>query len=276
MWQTNLKIFLVVLGTLGTFTLVANSIPQVASEVPEELSFTGEFDAGQLVAAGQELFEGAGGCTACHGLGERAPNLLTDHAGQGTIGQRCGTRVSGMDCKAYIHQSLVEPTAFVVEGFQPIMPDASRTLSETQVWALVAYMESQGGEVTVTAADVESPGGGAEGAPAGGSAAPGATTGAAAGAAPGAPGGMDPVALIENNLCLNCHQMDGRGTPLGPSFDGMGGRIDADRIRRGILNPAADVAQGFEALAGIMPPMFGQTFSAAQLEALVEFLAARR
>jgi cytochrome c5 len=273
MWQTNLKILLIVLGTLGTFTLVANSIPQVASEVPEEISFTGEVDIGQLVSAGQELYEGAGGCTACHGTGTRAPNLITDHAGQGTIGQRCGTRVSGTDCKAYINQSLREPTAFVVEGFQPIMPDASRTLSNTQVWALVAYMESQGGEVTVTGDDIQSSGGGA---PGGAPAASGGAAAPAAGGAPGAPGGLDPVAIIENNLCLNCHQLDERGTPLGPSFNGIGGRIDADRIRRGILNPAAEVAQGFEALAGIMPPMYGQQFSAAQLEALVEFLAARR
>jgi mono/diheme cytochrome c family protein len=273
MWQTNLKVLLVVLGTLGTFTFVANSIPQVASEVPEELSFTGEVDIGELVAAGQELYEGAGGCTACHGTGTRAPNLLTDHNGQGTIGQRCGGRVTGEDCKTYIHQSLVDPTAFVVEGFQPIMPDASRTMSDTQIWALVAYMESQGGEVTVTADDIQSTYGSAEGAPAGGSAAPGATTG---GAPAGAPGGTDPVALLENNLCLNCHQMDERGTALGPSFNGMGGRVDADHIRRGILSPGAEAAQGFEPFLGVMPTTYGAQFSGEQLEAIVQFLAARR
>ena len=35
----NLKILAVVIGTLATFTIVANSIPQVQSVVPEELSF---------------------------------------------------------------------------------------------------------------------------------------------------------------------------------------------------------------------------------------------
>jgi mono/diheme cytochrome c family protein len=274
MWQTNLKVLLIVLATLGTFTLVANAIPQVASEVPEEISFTGEVNIADLVAAGQELYEGAGGCTACHGTGTRAPNLLTDHAGQGTIGQRCGTRVPGADCKTYISQSLREPTAFVVEGFQPIMPDASRTLSDTQVWALVAYMESQGGEVTVTAEDVQSTYGSAEGAPAGGSAAPGAVT--ASTGPPGAPGGLDPVAIIENNLCLNCHQLDARGVALGPSFNGMGARVDANRIRRGILNPGAEAAQGFEPFLGVMPTTYGAQFSAAQLEALVDYLVARK
>lgn len=268
MWMTNLKIVLVVLGTLGIYTLVAMSIPQVESEVPEELSFSGEVSAAELVAAGEELFQGAGGCTACHGLGTRAPNLLTDQGGVGTIGARCGDRVPGEDCKEYLYQSMTEPMAYVVEGFNPIMPDARRTLSETQIWALVAFLQDQGGEVTVTAADIESTASSEEGD--GGGAAP-----PAAGAAPGAAGGMDPVALMENNLCLSCHTLDDRGVELGPSFNGIGARVDADYIRRSILDPNAGAAEGYEELLGAMPANFGQQFSAAQLEALVAFLAAR-
>jgi mono/diheme cytochrome c family protein len=242
------------------------------------LSFTGEVDIGQLVTAGEELYEGAGGCTACHGTGTRAPNLVTDHAGEGSIGQRCGSRVSGEDCKVYLHQSMVDPGIYVVDGFQPIMPDASRTLSDTQIWALVAYMESQGGEVTVTSDDIQSTYGDAEGAPAGGAATPGAApaAGAGAGAGPGAPGGTDPMALLQNNQCLACHQLDDQGVALGPSFNGMGSRVDAEHIRRGILDPGAEAAAGFEPMLGVMPTTYGEQFSAAQLEALVQFLAARR
>ena len=61
-----------------------------------------------------------------------------------------------------------------------------------------------------------------------------------------------------------------------PSFDGMGGRIGTDRIRRGILDPNAEVAEGFESFAGVMPAAFGDQLTAAQLEALVQFLAGRR
>jgi mono/diheme cytochrome c family protein len=266
--KTNLNIFGVVLGTLGLYTLVANSIPQIQSEVPEELSFTGEVSPEQLIGAGEELYNGAGSCTSCHGLGTRAPNLLTDHAGEGAIGQRCGTRVPGEDCKAYLHAAMVNPGAFVVSGFQPIMPDMSKTLSNAQIWALVAFLESQGGEVTVTGEDIAS---GETAAPAGG-----AAGGAAAGGAAGAAGGMDPVAMIEGNMCINCHQMDGKGTPLGPSFDGIGGRVNADFIRRAIIDPNAEASPGFEQFKGVMPATFGATFSAAQLEALVQFLAARK
>jgi mono/diheme cytochrome c family protein len=258
MWATNLKVLGVVLGTIGLYTLLANAIPQVESDVPEELSFSGEVTTAQMVEAGGELYEGAGGCTACHGLGTRAPNLLTAQGSEGPIGARCQGRVEGMDCKAYIHASLVDPGAYVVEGFQPIMPDMRRTLSDAQIWALVAYLESQGGEVTVTAEDMAAP-----------------TAEAPEGAA-AAPAASDPMGIIEEFGCFACHRLGEQGQDVGPPFDGMGTRIDRDRIRRGILDPAAEVATGYEQFAGVMPPNFGERMTATQLETLVDFLAARQ
>jgi mono/diheme cytochrome c family protein len=152
---TNLKVFAIVIVTLLVYTGLANTIPQVQSEVPQELTFGSDVTTEQLVAAGDQLFHGAGGCTACHGLGTRAPNLLTDEGGTGAIGARCGTREPGKDCKQYLHESLVQPGVYVVAGYQPIMQDMSRTLSPAQIWSLVAYLESVGGEVTVTPYDVQ-------------------------------------------------------------------------------------------------------------------------
>jgi hypothetical protein len=37
----------------------------------------------------------------------------------------------------------------------------------------------------------------------------------------------------------------------------MGSRRNADAIRRGILEPNADTAQGYAAVAGVMPATFG-------------------
>ena len=58
----NLKIFAVVLGSLGTFTLVANSIPQVQSEVPLELSIGADVSAEELMFSGEALYNGGGNC----------------------------------------------------------------------------------------------------------------------------------------------------------------------------------------------------------------------
>ena len=261
--MVNLKVFGVVFAMIVFYAFLANAIPQVQSEVPQELSLGAAATADELVAAGEALFSGAGGCTACHGLGTRAPNLLTDEGGTGTIGARCGSRVAGESCEEYLWHSMVDPNAYVVAGYDPIMPDVRRLLSEAQIWTIVAYLQSLGGEVTVTGARVaESQA--AEGESAG-------AAGAAGGAFAG--GSTDPHELITAGACNACHVLEGQGGPIGPPFDGMGGRLTEAQIRRGILEPNADTAAGFEAVAGTMPQTFGTQFSAAQLEALVRFLA---
>ena len=264
LWGINLRIGAVVVGTVLLYTLVANMIPQVQSEVPEELSFTGGVTPEQLIEAGQQLYEGAGGCTACHGLGTRAPNLLTSQGTEGPIGARCATRIEGTACKEYLYASMVDPNAHVVEGFQPIMPDMRRTLSNEQIWAVVAYLESQGGEVTVDAADIQATAEATEGETAG------------AGSSPTASATTDPMALFQELGCIACHKLGDQGQQVGPPFDGIGSRLDAASIRRAILDPAADVSPGFEPLAGVMPRDFGQRMTAAQLESVVQFLAEKK
>ena len=259
MWATNLKILLVTTAVLAFYTMVAHIIPQLESEVPEALDLSAAASPEALAAAGQRIFEGAGGCTACHGLGTRAPGLRDDHGGAGTIGARCDAAF-GAACKAYLFSSLTQPGDSVVPGFENIMPDMRRQLSEDQVWATVAYLQSLGGTVTVTADDVAAAAGPTP-TPAGG--APTTTT-------------TDPRELLVQNACLGCHAIDGTGPPIGPSFDGMGRRLTADRIRTGILRPNADTTQGYEQYAGMMPANFGQALTAEQLEAIVQFLAGRR
>ena len=259
MWRTNLKVLIVAVVVIGFYTTVAHLIPQLESEVPEALDLSAGFSAEALVAAGERTYNGAGGCTACHGLGTRAPNLLTDHAGEGAIGARCGTR--GKDCKTYLHDAMTTPGAYLVPGFENIMPDMRRQISEDQIWAVIAYLQSQGGEVTVTEADLPKAG------PTGGAAAP---------AGPAMTATTDPAALITEKGCIGCHVLNGTGGPVGPPFDGIGGRLTPDRIRRGILQPNADTAKGYEKMAGTMPATFGTTLSAQQLEAIVDFLASRK
>jgi len=267
----NLKILAVVLGTLATFTIVANSIPQVQSVVPEELSFGANVTASELTASGESLYGGAGGCVACHGLGTVAPNLLTDEDGTGNIGARCGNRVSGQTCKEYLYTSMVEPADYVVEGYNPIMSDMRRSLSNEQIWALVAYLQSVGGEVTVTGADINADGAGTDQEQASSEPTPAPPAAAATATA-----STDPLEIMRANTCLVCHVFDGEGAPIGPAFDGIGGRVEADYIRRSILDPAAEASSGYEAFVGLMPPIFGSQLTAAQLEIIVQFLASQR
>ncbi len=260
MLGTNLKVGALALIVIGFYTMVAHLIPQLQSEVPESLELGVDVTTDQLMAAGEQMFNGAGGCTACHGLGTRAPNLLSDHAGLGPIGGRC-TSGFGADCKNYLYTSMTNPGDSVVPGFANIMPDVRRQLDGNQIWAIIAFLQSRGGDVTVTAADLP---------------AESAAVAAGAAVAVARSATMDPRQLLQENACIGCHQLDGAGPPIGPSFDGIGARLTADQIRLSVLDPAAEVSSGYEQFAAMMPKTFGEQLSAAQLEAIVQFLVARK
>jgi mono/diheme cytochrome c family protein len=245
-----------VIGTLALYTLICNKIPQMQSEVPVIITITPNTTPDQLAAFGEKVFNGVGGCAACHGLGTRAPNLLTDEKGTGQIGARCGKREPGKSCKQYLFESLDQPTAYVVAGYQPIMPRITKLVPVEQAWALVAYLESQGGTVDVTGADVQAAQAGAAPAPAGGFAG----------------GSTDPKALIKEAGCRNCHMLDGDGGTMAPDLTHVGARRDAKSLHDKIVDPGSSITKGFENMAGVMPKTFGTDMSPAQLDALVHFL----
>src|SRR3990172_9734499 len=137
MWRTNLKILAIAASVIGFYTTIAHLIPQLQSEVPAAVSLGATSRPGELAAAGDQIFHQI--CTACHGLGTRAPNLLTDHGGLGPIGARC-LAARGATCKEYLHQSLVSPGDSLVPGFQNIMPVMTTQMGGDQIWAVVGFL----------------------------------------------------------------------------------------------------------------------------------------
>src|SRR5262252_1144456 len=151
------------LVVMGTYTYYANSIPQIQSKPPVELSLEGgNVTPEQLVKAGEEIFKTKGTCEICHRIGQkgtRAPDL----AG---IGARAAKTKPGMSAKAYIIESLLQPDAYIVEGYPPIMPAIDKppiALNRSELWALTAFLESQGGTVDVTLNDIPASAGAAAG-----------------------------------------------------------------------------------------------------------------
>ncbi|MEE9198315.1 MAG: hypothetical protein V3U26_00805, partial [Dehalococcoidia bacterium] len=71
-------------------------------------------------AAGQQVFGSAApiACSVCHSL-DGAPGLGPSLQG---IAGTAATRVSGLSAEEYIRESITTPTAFLVEGFSPVMP----------------------------------------------------------------------------------------------------------------------------------------------------------
>jgi mono/diheme cytochrome c family protein len=91
------------------------------------------------VARGRQLYDSRG-CTSCH-----EPNLFGQRLGPPLdhIGTVAATRRPGMSAEDYIRQSILDPAAYVVPGYQDSMPrDLGRDLSPTDLDALVAYLLS--------------------------------------------------------------------------------------------------------------------------------------
>ena len=128
------------IAVMGGYSWFANSIPQIESKPPQELSLEGgNVTTAQLVKAGEEIYHTKGTCEICHRIGQkgtRAPDL-------GGVGARAAKAKPGMSAKAYLLESLVQPQVFVVEGYPPIMPAVDKppiALNRSEVWALTAFL----------------------------------------------------------------------------------------------------------------------------------------
>jgi mono/diheme cytochrome c family protein len=260
MVPVGVKVGAFALVVMGAYTWYANSIPQVESKPPEELSLEGgSVTPQQLVAAGERIFREKGQCTTCHGIGRagRGPDL----AG---VGGRAGARKPGTPGKAYLVEALIQPGAYVVEGFPNIMPDVSRPpigLNRSEVWAAVAYLQSLGGTADVGLADV----------PASVGAGGGGATAAAAIQLPGDPQAGQQV-FVGKGTCVACHKAGSlAGSVVGPDLSNIGATQTPEYIMGKILNPASQgVVSGFA--PGVMPPTFGQQLTAKEYVDLVAFL----
>jgi len=98
------------------------------------------------IAAGKALFNGDGGCSACH--------TLADAGSSGTVGPDLDKVVAdakkygkGQSPDAYIRESIAKPDAFVVPGFpKGTMPaDFESRLGPDKIDALVQYLLKAGG-----------------------------------------------------------------------------------------------------------------------------------
>jgi mono/diheme cytochrome c family protein len=98
-------------------------------------------DEAALVEAGAQVFQSLG-CAGCHRELDTsaAPTLIGVFGSQRTL--ESGETV--LADEAYIHESILQPGAKIVAGYQPIMPSFAGSLSEDQLEALIAYIASLG------------------------------------------------------------------------------------------------------------------------------------
>lgn len=269
-----MKNFLQVLG-FSLFVIFAFGgysnfgIPQIKPAPPpvqEKLDLS-SMTMDQFIALGDKIVNGKGTCTLCHNslgrapmldkLGESVPKILADAS------YASETKEAG----AYLYESMVEPSAFVVVGFgkagsndtESPMPDVSGGgigLSDAEIKAVVAFLQdSNGMEVTV---EIPTDMGAAEEEEEGESGEPRAPY-------------ATPEEAIANFGCGACHKVAGEEGEMGPDLTKIGALRDKDYLRRSLLDPNAEIADGFE--ADMMPPDLKDQMYASELEMMVNYLA---
>jgi mono/diheme cytochrome c family protein len=144
------RIAALVFVTTAFYTYVGQMVPQKEVLPPQETVLAADRTTEDLVTVGSQIMEGKGLCTTCHTIGQSGALRFPDLEG---IGARAATRVPGLSDVEYLAQSLYEPDAYIVEGFNPGMPVINKPpigLTDQEILSVIAYLQSLGGTPTVT------------------------------------------------------------------------------------------------------------------------------
>jgi mono/diheme cytochrome c family protein len=140
-WPLVLVIILFVVASVS-FVILLGIATQPVSDAPTELTADTYMDEVTRLLEGADASNGAllveqYQCIACHRIGAEngvAPAFVG-------IAERAATRRPPLTAAAYIYESIVNPTALVVEGFGPVMlQDYRDQLSDRQLGDIIAYL----------------------------------------------------------------------------------------------------------------------------------------
>ncbi len=149
LWQSVVKLLSFSLMVIWFYAFAASIVPETSTATVDLSSIERTPDA--FIEAGEAIFNGKGKCNTCHTLDTSAPPGrcpdLTD------VGTRAATRQPGLTAKEYLIESAYEPHKFLVAGYGNIMPPVWKppiSLTELEIETVIAFLQSQGGEVDLT------------------------------------------------------------------------------------------------------------------------------
>lgn len=243
------------------YGFVGQLVPQKETYPPESTEVGENLTTSEMIEVGREIFEGKGTCIGCHTIGSSAAGRFPDLAG---IGARSASRKEGLSDVEYLVESMYEPNKFIVEGFSPGMPPVDKppiSLSQQEVLTVIAYLQSLGGQPTVSmqtklkyaAAIPEDL----------------ATNDASSEEVGG-------EALLTTHGCVACHHLTEPVRLVGPSLFDVGKRLTRGEIYESIMDPDAMIAEGYPPglMSATMNGMrFNEKVTLKQLESIVNHLA---
>jgi mono/diheme cytochrome c family protein len=145
-----LRIGALVLATTGFYTYVGQMVPQKEVQPPTDTVLSDDMSPADMAKVGRSIMEGKGICLTCHTIGKTGALRFPDLAG---VAIRARTRKPGYSDVEYFAETLYDPTAYVVPGFPPAMPQMSAppfSLTDKEILCVIAALQSLGGTPTVT------------------------------------------------------------------------------------------------------------------------------
>ena len=146
----SVRIGALVLAATGFYTYVGQMVPQKEVLPPQETVIRADLTTTDMVKVGREVMDSKGLCFTCHTIGKTGALRFPDLDG---VGNRAKTRKPGYTDVDYFAETLYDPNAFIVPGFNPGMPTINKPpigLSDQEILCVIAYLQSLGGTPTVT------------------------------------------------------------------------------------------------------------------------------
>jgi mono/diheme cytochrome c family protein len=133
------KLIIVALIVTGLYAWFGNSIPQSAWEAPKKKILTPDMTPRHLADEGKGIFRRAG-CGVCHSV--------------------TGEKLRGPDLSRIGAERDADMLAAILYSGTDVMPAANKppaNLNDTEITAVVAYLQSLGGRPKVKVGDIKAP-----------------------------------------------------------------------------------------------------------------------
>ena len=148
-----LKVAMIVIGLNLSFLYIGlYLLPQSESRPPKGIKIEEGISQEALLRTGEELVFGKGQCMVCHPMkpetGMRAPAIAA-------VGREMEKEAQerGITPEEQVFEALVNPSKYVVKGYEDMMPPAHEpptSLTDAELIAVAGFLQSKGGKVTVS------------------------------------------------------------------------------------------------------------------------------
>ncbi|HHT9125532.1 MAG TPA: hypothetical protein ACFYD6_06890 [Candidatus Brocadiia bacterium] len=203
----------------------------------------GEVGGGIDPETGEKLYWGDGQCSTCHKIGNQGSS--TRGPDQENLYVRAEERAKARGLSSateYLVESMVDPSAYIVEGYGDIMPKAYEPpiiLEKDQILAILLYLQSLGGEPNIAEVSKYKDK---------------IPTASRKKVKPWVPPVVVDAKVGEDIFfsethaasCSKCHVVKGKGAKIGPDLDSIGAIQTPEYLMEAILNPSVQIVKGYE------------------------------